>query len=177
MSDSKSELHGTVMNIVHELEAAASGTLYLIGDNCEIIDDIENWKKEQHRKMADEFRKENPEDKFCPDDVGLDTYEEWMEIEIGTPDDVDEPDAVSVIEYIERNSLGDVRFEVDGDLDLEGGKVLFCYGGPNIWVHDDCVCGYWGCDTVEISLDSEVRGEIYAWLEEMWEMKKELISR
>ena len=43
--------------------------------------------------------------------------------------------------------------------------------------HDDCVCGYWGCDTVEISLDSEARREIYAWLEEMWEMKKESISR
>jgi hypothetical protein len=173
MSDTKSELHGIVLSTVRELEAAASGTLYRCGSDWKIIDDIDDWKEKQYQKCVEIFRKEHPEDAFSGDDEGFDTYEEYMEDEIGTVDDIDDPEEVSLSEYIEDQSLGDVMFEVDEDLDLRGGKVLFCCGGPTVWVHDDQVCGYWGCDTVEMGLDSETRNKLYAWFKELWSTKKE----
>lgn len=88
-------------------------------------------------------------------------------------DEPDEPDEVSLSEYIEEQSLGDVRFEVDSNLDLNGGKVLFAYGGPNIWVADNEVRGYWGSSTVAMSLDSQTRSALYDWFDDLWAAKKE----
>ena len=164
------ELHGMVKGIVDDLEAATSGNLYDVDGECVIIDDLDDWKAEQYRKKVDEFRDEHPEDDL--DREAYDTYEEWMEDEIGEVDDIDEPDEISLSEYIDRESLGDVRFEVDSSKELHGGKVLFCYGGPNIWVADDEVRGYWGSSTVEMSLDSETRSALFSWFEEMWDMAK-----
>ena len=93
-----------------------------------------------------------------------------MEDEIGTADDVDEPDEVSLSEYIEKQGPGDTRFEVDSSKQLLGGKTLFMYGGPNIWVHDDQVCGYWGSKSVEMSLDSDTEDALFSWFEEMWDV-------
>ena len=169
-SDIDEELHGMVLGIVNDLEAAVSGNLYDIDGDSVVIDDLDDWKAEQYRKKVDEFRDEHPEDAM--DHEMYDTYEEWMEDEIGDVDDIDEPDEVSLSEYIDKESLGDVRFEVDSSKELHGGKVLFCYGGPNIWVADDEVRGYWGSSTVEMSLDSETRSALFSWFEEMWDMAK-----
>ena len=95
-----------------------------------------------------------------------------MEDEIGTADGVDEPDEVSIGEYIDKQSLGDVRFEVDSKMELHGGKVLFCYGGPNVWVADDEVRGYWGSSSVEMSLDSETRSAMFSWFEDQWDVAR-----
>jgi len=160
------ELHAQVKGIVDNLEAAASGNLYDVDGEYKIIDDIDEWKAEQYRKKADEFIETH--DGTWDADL-YDSFDEYMEDEIGTVDDVDEPDEVSLGEYIDKESLGDVRFEVDSSKDLHGGKVLFCYGGPNIWVADDEVRGYWGSSTVEMSLDSDTRSELYSWFEEMWD--------
>lgn len=164
------ELHAQVKGIVDDLEAAASGSLYDVDGEYKVIDDLDEWKKEQYTKKTREFIKEHPVsdlDKDC-----YDTYQEWMEDEIGTVDDVDEPDEVSIGEYVDKESLGDVRFEVDSSKELLGGKVLFCYGGPNIWVADDEVRGYWGSSTVEMSLDSDTRSALFSWFEEMWDNVK-----
>lgn len=167
------ELHAQVKSIVDELEAAASGSLYEIDGNWEVIDDVDEWKKERYEEKAEEFRKEHPEESYDPEEHGFDTYEKWMEDELGTADDVDDPDEVSLYEYIDRQSLGDVRFEVDSSKELHGGKVLFTFGGPNIWVADDEVRGYWGSSRVEMSLDSETRSALWGWFEEQWDMAKE----
>jgi len=177
MSDVKSELHGTVMSIVHELEAAAEGNLYYDGSDCIIIDDMDAWKEEQFQDKVKKFKADNPEDKFDSEEMGFDTYEEWMEDEIGTADDVEEPDEMSIYEYIDKQSLGDVRFEVDENLDLDGGKVLFCCGGPTVWVHDDEVCGYWGSESVEMSLDSDTRSQLYSYFDELLSWAKDRLSR
>lgn len=169
-SDIDEDLHRMVKGIVDDLEAAVSGNLYDIDGNCEIIEDLDGWKAEQYREKVDKFRLENPEDKL--DREVYDTYEEWMEDEIGTVDDIDDPDEVSLSEYIDKESLGDVCFEVDLSKELCGGKVLFCYGGPNIWVADDEVRGYWGSSTVEMSLDSDTRSALYDWFETMWDAIK-----
>ena len=177
MSDTASELHSMVLNIANELEAAASGSLYDVDGNFEIIDDIDEWKEAEYAKKVEEFKGKHPESEFRKEDVEAgcmadcyDSYQEWMEDEIGTADDVDEPDEVSLSEYLEKQSLGDVRFEVDSSKQLLGGKVLFTYGGPNIWVHDDQVCGYWGSETVEMSLDSDTRSALFSWFEDQWDV-------
>ena len=177
MSDAKSELHGTVMNIVHELEAAAEGNLYYNGSDYIIIDDMDVWKEEQFQEKVKKFKADNPEDKFDSEKAGFDTYEEWMEDELGTADDVEEPDEMSILEYIDKQSLGDVRFEVDDKLELNGGKVLFCYGGPTVWVHDDEVCGYWGSESVEMSLNDDTRSQLYSYFDELLSMAKDRLSR
>ena len=164
------ELHETVRSIVDELEAAVSGSLYEVDGDCVVIDDLDAWREERYGKMAEEFRKEHPEGSLDPE--AYDSYKEWMEDEIGTADDIDEPDEVSLCEYIDRRSLEDVRFEVTSDKELCGGKVLFCCGGPTVWVADDEVRGYWGSSTVEMSLDSETRSELWDWFEEQWNAVK-----
>ena len=168
------ELHRMVKGIVDDLEAAVAGNLYRVDGDCRVIEDLDEWKDEQYKKLLDEFREKHPRESFDPEETGFDTYEEWAEDEVGAADDdVDEPDEVSLSEYIEEQSLGDVRFEVDSDLDLNGGKVLFVYGGPNIWVADDEVRGYWGASTVEMSLDSQTRSALYDWFDDLWTAKKE----
>ena len=166
------ELHRMVNGIVDDLEAAVSGSLYDIDGNYVVIDDMDDWKADRYEEKADAFRKEHPEESYDPEVYGFDTYGEWMEDEIGTVDDVDEPDEVSLYDYLEKESLGDVRFEVGPDKELHGGKTLFCYGGPNIWVADDEVRGYWGSATVEMSLNSETRSAMWSWFEERWDSVK-----
>lgn len=166
------DLHTMVSSIVDELEAAVSGSLYGVDGDYIVIDDLGEWKQEKYGKMTEEFRKEHPEDSFDPEESGFDTYVEWMEDELGVADDVDEPEKASLYEYISERSLGDMRFEVDSSKTLIGGKVLFCYGGPNIWVTDDEVRGYWGSSTVEMPLDSDTRSELWDWFENQWEAIK-----
>lgn len=140
-------LHAQVKSIVDELEAAASGSLYKVDGEYEIIEDLDEWKREQYEREAEEFKETHSED------------------------DIDEPDEVSLGEYIDDRSLGDVRVEISlSDRSLVGGKVLFCYGGPNIWVADDEVRGYWGGSRCEMALDSETRSALFSWFEEMWGM-------
>lgn len=172
MADIDEDLHETVRSIVDELEAAASGLLYRVDGNYVAIDDLDEWKEERYGKMAEEFRKNHSEDSLDTKEYG--SYGEWMEDEIGTVDDIDEPDQVSLSEYIDRQSLDDVRAEVSlTDRTLVGGRVLFCYGGPNVWVADDGVRGYWGTSRVEMSLDSKTRSALWDWFKEQWNMMKE----
>lgn len=165
------ELHAQVKSIVDELEAAASGSLYEIDGNCVVIDDMDEWKEAEYKKKADEFIESH--DGTWTANL-YDSFDEFMKDEIGTADDIDDPDEVSLSEYIEKQSLGDVRVEISlSDRSLVGGKVLFCFGGPNIWVADDEVRGYWGSSRVEMSLDSETRSALWGWFEEQWDMAKE----
>lgn len=170
MSDTAGELHSMVKNIVDELEAAASGSLYDVNGNFEVIDDLDEWKEAEYAKLKKAYEHDHPRAEFKLEDGLYETYEEQMEDEIGTAGDVDEPDEVSLSGYIEKQGLGDTRFEVDSSKQLLGGKTLFTYGGPNIWVHDDNVCGYWGSESVEMPLDSGTRDALFSWFEEMWDV-------
>lgn len=78
------------------------------------------------------------------------------------------PEQVTVYDVIEKRGLGDTRFEVDSKKELCGGKTLFTFGGPNIWVHDDMVCGYWGSARVEMSFNPETRTAMFDWFNDRW---------
>lgn len=93
-----------------------------------------------------------------------------------TIDDMDEyleshdemPEQATVADVVEKRGLGDTRFEVDSKKELCGGRTLFTFGGPNIWVHDDMVCGYWGSARVEMSFNSETRTAMFDWFDDRW---------
>lgn len=78
------------------------------------------------------------------------------------------PEQVTVNDVIEKRGLGDTRFEVDSKKELCGGKTLFTFGGPNIWVHDDMVCGYWGSARVEMSFNPETKTAMFDWFNDRW---------
>lgn len=96
--------------------------------------------------------------------------------EFETIDDIDEymeshdetPEQATVNDVIEKRGLGDTRFEVDSKKELCGGKTLFTFGGPNIWVHDDMVCGYWGSARVEMSFNPETKTAMFDWFNDRW---------
>lgn len=78
------------------------------------------------------------------------------------------PEQATVNDVIEKRGLGDTRFEVDSKKELCGGKTLFTFGGPNIWVHDDMVCGYWGSARVEMSFNPETKTAMFDWFNDRW---------
>ena len=82
------------------------------------------------------------------------------------------PEQVTVADVIEKRGLGDTRFEVDSQKELCGGRTLFTFGGPTIWVHDDMVRGYWGTAKVEMSYNEETRTAMVDWFRDYWEVVK-----
>ena len=163
------ELKEIVRSYAHDIEAAADGTLYKVNGEPTIIDDMDKWKQREWERLKDEFLKEHP----FTDPEDKETYEseeEYVIDNIGEVDDIDEPEQMSITDYINDNSLGDIRFEVDGKMELYGGKVLLAFGGPNVWLHDDEIRGYWGSDTETWSLCSDARDALMEFFQEEWGM-------
>lgn len=79
---------------------------------------------------------------------------------------MDEKDLASFVDFLEINALGDTRYEINADGSFHGGKILLAYGGPNIWLYDDKVVGYWGSETDEWHLTSEASAIVYDYLKE-----------
>ena len=172
MSDIEESLRATVNRIADHLKAAANGELYLVEGEYEKIEYLEGWKEDKRKEKEEEFRKLHPEDKFDKEETGCDTYEEWMNEEIGEIEEIGDQEEMSVSDYLEKESLGDIRFEVDTDKEIHGGRVLVGYGGPNIWITEGEVQGYWGSKTVKVMLDSDTRSAIMDYLGEMWDTIK-----
>ena len=165
------ELKEMVHSYALDIEAAADGTLYKVNGEPTVIDDIDDWKQKEWDRQKAEFLAKEPFDSLDPEDK--ETYEsedEYATDTIGDVDDIDDPEQMSVTDYISDNSLGDIRFEVDRNLECCGGKVLLAYGGPDIWLHDEKICGYWGGDTETWSLRSDARGALMEFFQEEWEM-------
>ena len=172
-SDINTELNSMVQNIVDELEAAVSGSLYDVDGNATVIDDMDEWKKAEYEKLKQGFEADHPRSEFKLEDNIYESYEEYMEDEIGVADDIDEPDPISLDEYFRsHNEPLDLYFEVDAQKNLNGGRMQVTAGGPSIWIADDEVRGYWGSTRVEISLDSETKSAMWDWFEEQWDMVK-----
>lgn len=174
-------LKSIVRSYALDIEAAADGTLYKVNGEPTVIEDIDDWKQKEWERKKEEFLEEYEKNHgtreldFDPDLYG--TEEEFLEDEIGTVDDVDEPEQMSVMDYVNDDSLGDVRFEVDGKMECYGGKVLLAFGGPNVWLHDDEIRGYWGGDTETWSLCSDARDALMEFFQEEWNMVRDSHSR
>lgn len=168
------ELRRVVRGYALDIEAAADGTLYEVDGEPTVIDDMDEWKQNEWEQKKEEFLKEyesNHGTRELDFDKDLfDTEEEFLENEIGTVDDIDEPEQMSMTDYIYDNSLGDIRFEVNKNMECLGGRMLLAYGGPNVWLHDDEICGYWGGDTETWSLCMDARNALMEFFQEEWEM-------
>ena len=162
------ELHQMVKDIVDELEAVVAGTLYDVNGNETVIEDLDQWKESRYAEKVEAFEASGDADKYSPKELS----EAYKESCIGTVDDIDEPDAISLERYIEKRGLGDTRFEVNSSKELCGGRTLFTFGGPNIWVHDNMVCGYWGSAKVEMTFNPETGSAMFDWFKEYWEVVK-----
>lgn len=162
------ELKEMVHSYARDIEAAADGTLYKVNGNPTIIDDIDDWKQEEWERLKAEFLRKNP---FTdPDDKkSYETEDEYVTDNIGEVDDIDEPEQMSLVDYINDNSLGDIRFEVDNHMECLGGQILLAFGGPNIWLHYDEVRGYWGGDSETWFLRSDARDALMEFFQEEWE--------
>ena len=163
------ELKEMVRSYALDIEAAADGTLYKVNGEPTVIDDIDDWKQNEWERKKTEFLREHP---FTdPDDKkAYGSEDEYVIDSIGDDYDIDDPEQMSVTDYINDNSLGDIRFEVDRNMECCGGKVLLAYGGPNVWLHNDEICGYWGGDTETWSLCSDARDALMEFFQEEWEM-------
>lgn len=64
----------------------------------------------------------------------------------------------------------DIRFEVDMRRELCGGKILVACGGPNIWVYDDRVVGYWGASSTEYYLTGAAKDAVYDYLFDLYNL-------
>ena len=167
MADEK--LKNLVRSYALDIEAAAGGTLYKVNGEPTVIDDIDDWKQNEWERKKTEFLREHP---FTdPDDKkAYGSEDEYVIDSIGDDYDIDDPEQMSVTDYINDNSLGDIRFEVDRNMECCGGKVLLADGGPNVWLHNDEICGYWGGDTETWSLCSDARDALMEFFQEEWEM-------
>ena len=105
---------------------------------------------------------------YMTDDGEFEIIEDLEEYHEHVDDGEGDPEQVTVSDVIEKRGLGDTRFEVDSSKELCGGRTLFTFGGPNIWVHDNGVYGYWGSARVEIPFNSETRNAMLGWFSEMW---------
>ena len=166
------ELKEIVRSYASDIEAVADGTLYKVNGEPTIIDDMDDWKQNEWERLKDEFLKKHP---FAdPEDKeAYESEDEYVTDNIGEVDDIDEPEQMSITDYINDNSLGDIRFEVDGRMELYGGKVLLAYGGPNVWLHDDEIRGYWGCSTETWSLCSDAREALMEFFQNEWEVVRD----
>ena len=163
------ELKEIVRSYAHDIEAAADGTLYKVNGEPTVIDDIDDWKQEEWERRKAEFLREHP----FTDPGAKETYEsedEYVTDNIGDVDDIDVPEQMSITDYINDNSLSDIRFEVDGNMECCGGKVLLAFGGPNVWLHDDEICGYWGSNVETRSLCSDARDALMGFFQDEWGM-------
>lgn len=158
------ELKEMVHSYARDIEAAADGTLYKVNGNPTIIDDIDDWKQNEWERLKAEFLR-----KYPFKDPDYETEDEYVTDNIGEVDDIDEPEQMSLVDYINDNSLGDIRFEIDRNMECFGGKILLAFGGPNIWLHYDEVCGYWGGDTETWFLRSDARDALMEFFQEEWE--------
>ena len=166
------ELKEIVRSYAHDIEAAADGTLYKVNGEPTIIDDMDEWKQSEWENLKAEFLKKHPFADHNDKEV-YESEDEYVIDEIGEVDDIDEPEQMSITDYINDNSLGDIRFEVDGKMELYGGKVLLAFGGPTVWLHDDGIRGYWGCSTETWSLCSDARDALMEFFQEEWGMVRD----
>lgn len=167
MSTSK-ELESIVGDTVAQIEAAVAGDLYDIDGTKTVIDDVDAWKRDAWLRRRRDYLDEHPElDGLTDREIA-----EILDEEVGAESDWDwrisDLWQVSLRELLEEESLGDVRFEVNQSGDLFGGKIVVAFGGPNVWVADDEVRGYWGCDECRRSLSSDASRAVFEWFEEQW---------
>lgn len=158
--DCDEQLHNTVADIAKEIDAAVEGRLVRNNKgDLEILDiPLDEWSDKEYERRREEFIKEHPE----LNDLAEREREYAIDANVCFPE---EPEPVTLEDYINDNSLGDIRVEVNlPECQIYGGKILVAWGGPNIWVSCDSVDGYWGTSEAHMSLEPETQQRIIDWI-------------
>lgn len=86
-------------------------------------------------------------------------------------EDGNEIETATLCDWINKQ-LGDVRFEVrrdsTGKLEVTGGRVLCCFGGPNVWAEHDEIRAYWGNESATYPLTSDASDAMLDMLAEVF---------
>lgn len=133
------------INIAHELDAIASGSLIRCPECGEIVS-IPYAEGE---------------------DIELDC---GCRIDI---DDLDDLDEVSMWDYFE-DRIYDIKYTISGDLDYVGAQIMIAFGGPNIYINTNNkrVELYWWGDTAYATLSSDAIDAIDAYFEDEYNCRR-----
>ena len=179
MSGTKTELENMVSGIWYELAAIAYGERWRILGDTELL-----TVKQAIEKVIDGEGKAG----FVEIIEGLFDYvvdyedaDEIQRIIDNILNDIsvaDWDDIIVILKdggYIEKYLIWDyfsdcldIEYRIDGKGDFQGVKVCVACGGPNIYVTDYNVRGFWGRDRVEYCLCSAARDVVYDWGKEMY---------
>ena len=79
----------------------------------------------------------------------------------------------SFVEDINENPIGaveealDIIYQINIRGEMKGFEVLLTFGGPNIYLEDDKVVGYWAGDKYYAYISSDAYNQIWDYLEEI----------
>jgi len=78
----------------------------------------------------------------------------------------------SFVEKINENPISaidealDVIYQINIRGEMKGFEILLAFGGPNIYLEDDRVVGYWAGDKYYSCISSDAFNQIWDYLEE-----------
>lgn len=61
----------------------------------------------------------------------------------------------------------DIIYQISLKGEMKGFELLLAFGGPNIYLEDDKVVGYWGGDKYYAYISSDAYNQIWDYLEEI----------
>ena len=61
----------------------------------------------------------------------------------------------------------DIIYQIDIKGEMKGFEILLTFGGPNIYLEDDKVIGYWAGDKYYAYISSDAYNQIWDYLEEI----------
>lgn len=101
--------------------------------------------------------------------VVIEDVDEWLEAH----DIEEEPEVVTVADILSEDSLGDIRWEVNDRGEMFSGRVCTGFGGPNIYITDCEVRGYWGFSgPVVVDLSDKASDDAWDYFADAWDCAK-----
>lgn len=91
-------------------------------------------------------------------------------------DIANELDEVNMYDYFE-DSILDIEYTINSDLDYVGARIMIAFGGPNIYINTNNkrVESYWGFSRAEAALSDHAVEAIDAYFEDGYNMRRECL--
>ena len=101
--------------------------------------------------------------------VVIEDVDEWLDAH----DTDEELEMVTVANILEEDSLGDIHWEVNNRGEMFSGRVCTGFGGPNIYITNCEVRGYWGFEgPVVVDLSDKAKNDAWDYFANEWECAK-----
>nr|DAU23190.1 MAG TPA: hypothetical protein [Caudoviricetes sp.]DAU88636.1 MAG TPA: hypothetical protein [Caudoviricetes sp.] len=91
-------------------------------------------------------------------------------------DDLDDLDGVSMWDYL-RDTVLDVKYTVDNDLDYASARAMIAFGGPNIYIDTDTsrVELFWGSSETHAYIDYRTRDAIDVYFNSEYNCRRDCL--